>query len=319
MLRKFHNLGARARNKARRILEGDMVRIRSLEINVTAHCNLKCYGCGRGSPAMPEEFLSLDELKADLRPLSRVLKAGEFKLAGGEPLIHPELLEIIDAIRASRITDRITLITNGVQLHTFGDELWDRIDEIWISNYPGVRGRVSQDEVFERGQKHNVHIEYNLMRTFTQRLLNNPNNDESLVRDIYDRCYQRIGCHSMYNGRLFQCATGPFVPKWLEQVGREPEDFSGDGVDIHGDPDLKQTIRSYLARNEPLGACRYCLAGLGNTFANHQVNKQGVGEWLAEAHLNPRELIDEQRMAESPPISDQDNYEAYGRRIDLDG
>jgi organic radical activating enzyme len=300
-----------------RVLGRNKVKVRSLEINMTAHCNLKCYGCGRGSPALPEEFLSIDGLTKDLSVLSKVIHLHEFKLAGGEPLMHPDLLQVIKTIRHSGITDNITLITNGVLLHNMGPELWDGIDEIWVSNYPGVRLRSTQDEVFALGAKHNVRIEYNLMKTFTRRVLNTPIADDKLVTEIFSRCYQRLGCHSLYAGKLFQCATGPFVPKWLEQVGDVKDDFSADGIDIHNTPNLKSVIKEYLARSEPLAASRYCLAGLGKSFENHQLNKQGVEGWLAESHPNPEDLIDPVIFEATKPIIEADSYEQYGKRIDF--
>jgi organic radical activating enzyme len=301
----------------KQLLSGEKIEVRSLEINMTAHCNLKCYGCGRGSPALPEEFLSLDELTKDLSVLSKVIHLNEFKLAGGEPLMHPDLLKVIRTIRHSGVTDNITLITNGVLLHKMGSELWEEIDEIWVSNYPGVRLRLTQDEIFALGAKHKVKIEYNIMKTFTHRVLNTPIADEKLVTDIFSRCYQRLGCHSLYAGKLFQCAAGPFVPKWLEQVGNIQTDFSADGIDIHNTQNLKSAIKEYLARSEPLAACRYCLAGLGKSFDNHQLNKQGVESWLAESHPNPADLIDPDLFEATKPITEADSYKQYGQRIDL--
>ena len=93
------------------------LKTQSLEINLASHCNLKCYGCGRGSPAFGEEFLSPEALQTDLEALSKVLSVKEFKLAGGEPLLNPDLFSIIDVVRSSRITEHITLITNAVHLH----------------------------------------------------------------------------------------------------------------------------------------------------------------------------------------------------------
>jgi len=47
----------------------------------------------------------------------------DFRLNGDEPFLHPELLEVVAAIRGSGIADKITLVTNGVQLHKASEEL----------------------------------------------------------------------------------------------------------------------------------------------------------------------------------------------------
>jgi organic radical activating enzyme len=270
---------------------------RSLEINVTTHCNLRCYGCGRGSPAFAEEYLSVPRLADDLSVLSKVLHVREFKLAGGEPTQHPDLLEIIDVVRDSGIADQITLITNGVLLHQAHDELWKKIDKIWVSVYPGVKRRLSRPEIMSMGRKHRVKIRYRITDTFMRRVLNSENRDRELVRQIYSDCHQRSSCHSIHNGRYYKCASGPFIPKWLERIGLDAPDFSADGVPLHGNANLRQELEHYLISDEPLTACRYCLGSIGKSFANRQLNEDGVQEWLSENHADVRALIDPTRFS----------------------
>jgi organic radical activating enzyme len=273
---------------------------RSLEINVTAHCNLKCYGCGRGSPALSEEYLSAADLAGDLEVLTKVLHVREFKLAGGEPLQHPELREMIDGVRQSGIADKITLITNGVLLQA-RDELWKKIDKIWVSVYPGVKRKLSEAEILSLGRKHGVEVRYRATDTFMRRMLNAENRDAALVRAIYADCYERASCHSIYKGRYYKCASGPFVPKWLERIGSDTPDFSTDGVPLHTTPDLRQALEEYLRSEEPLAACRYCLGGAGKSFPNRQMNDEGLRDWLTEDHSDVHALIDPARLAPAQP------------------
>ena len=78
---------------------------RSVEVNLTAHCNLACYGCDHASPVHPEEYLSVEEFAKDLAALAPVYHVFEFLLTGGEPLLHPDLTDnevdrVIDAVLA---------------------------------------------------------------------------------------------------------------------------------------------------------------------------------------------------------------------------
>lgn len=56
---------------------------------------------------------------ADLRHLARFLRVKHVRIIGGEPLLHPELLSVISAIRASKVTAKIRVVTNGVFLQRF--------------------------------------------------------------------------------------------------------------------------------------------------------------------------------------------------------
>lgn len=275
------------------------LRTRSLEINISTHCNLKCYGCGRGSPAFAEEFFGIPQLKRDLAALSKVLRVRELKFAGGEPLLNPDLHELINVARASGITKHITLITNGVLLHQAKEELWEKIDGVWVSVYPGVKRQASEQEIFALGEKHNVKVWYKGTDAFNRRMLNKENPDEDLVRKIYSTCYQRSTCHSIHKGKYYKCATGPFVPQWLKEAGAPGDDFSDDGVQLHDNSDLRQELEAYLKNDSPLTACKFCLGGAGKSFAHHQLNEAGVRTSLSEDHSDIASLIDFERLADA--------------------
>jgi GTP 3',8-cyclase len=274
----------------------DRLLTRSLELNVTTHCNLKCYGCGRGSPAFEEEFAQIDQLRQDVKALARVLHTQEFKLAGGEPLQHPEVVPIARMVAESGIADRITLITNGVLLDQTPDILWDTIDHMWVSVYPGVERGMDEDAILARGEAHGVTIRYKVTDSFDRRMLNARNTDPNLVGTIFRTCYQTRGCHSLFNGRYFKCASGPLIPRWLDKVGCDKPDFRSDGVSVRDNPDLKAALTAYLSSETPLEACHYCLGGMGMTEPHRQLNREGVRDWLGEDHSDVRTLIDTERL-----------------------
>ena len=67
----------------------------AIEFNLTEHCNLRCEHCDHASSLMPEKLADLDSFALDIKVLSTVLQAGEFKFVGGEPLLHPQLLDFL--------------------------------------------------------------------------------------------------------------------------------------------------------------------------------------------------------------------------------
>jgi len=113
----------------------------AIEFNLTEHCNLRCAHCDHASSILPKEFADVESFTRDIEVLSAVLHAGEFKFAGGEPLLHPQLLDFLRAAKKIKIADRLVLLTNGVLLHKAPDELWSLIDGMWISIYPGIKYR----------------------------------------------------------------------------------------------------------------------------------------------------------------------------------
>ncbi len=64
----------------------------------TSQCNLYCDGCYRVNRKSSHK--SLDEIRHDLEVFKRNRKVDSISIAGGEPLIHPEILDIVRLIKS---------------------------------------------------------------------------------------------------------------------------------------------------------------------------------------------------------------------------
>lgn len=121
---------------------------RKLYLEPTTECNLRCRTCIRnvwGDPEAPmsmETFSHLLEGLKGLPQLERVVFTGF-----GEPLAHPHILEMIEAVRALGLT--VTVGTNGLlldravaqELVRLGvDRLVVSVDGVRPETYEGIRG-----------------------------------------------------------------------------------------------------------------------------------------------------------------------------------
>jgi GTP 3',8-cyclase len=100
---------------------------RDLRVSVTDRCNLRCTYC------MPPDFsdwmpgdhlLSIDEL---MTVISVAVDEGvtSIRLTGGEPLIRPDIVEIVARINALPTPPRINLTTNALKLAELAQPLAD--------------------------------------------------------------------------------------------------------------------------------------------------------------------------------------------------
>lgn len=128
-------------------------------IEITNHCDLECPIC------MVQNRNNYEMTRADFSAIIDGLVAKEgtletVSLSGGEPMLHPALLELIDMARARTEISRVSVVTNGVRLardFTLCRELaergvyvslqFDAPDELALST---LRGRGAQLAVRER-------------------------------------------------------------------------------------------------------------------------------------------------------------------------
>lgn len=104
---------------------------RDLRISLTDHCNLRCTYCmpAEGVPWLPRQSLLSPE------ELMRIVRVGlaegitEVRLTGGEPLLRPDIVEIVARISALRLPDgdspEVSITTNGIGLSKIAPALAD--------------------------------------------------------------------------------------------------------------------------------------------------------------------------------------------------
>jgi len=82
-------------------------------LEVTKACNMYCEGCYREND--PKGHKSLDEIKHDLKIFKKFRKTDGISLAGGDPLVHPDIVEIVRLIAQEGLKPIIN--TNGLALN----------------------------------------------------------------------------------------------------------------------------------------------------------------------------------------------------------
>lgn len=82
-------------------------------LEVTKACNMYCEGCYREND--PKGHKSLEEIKHDLKIFKKFRKTDGISLAGGDPLVHPDVVEIVRLIAQEELKPIIN--TNGLALN----------------------------------------------------------------------------------------------------------------------------------------------------------------------------------------------------------
>ena len=125
-----------------------------VDIDLTRRCNLQCLGCPYHSPHVNDTSpqnpavmdLSIDFFKRLCNELKRMNTHGLILQGAGEPLLHPDVFEMISTAKAAGF--HVTLITNGTlldretiealidaRLDTLKVSLWASSAEQYQQNY----------------------------------------------------------------------------------------------------------------------------------------------------------------------------------------
>jgi cyclic pyranopterin phosphate synthase len=122
-----------------------------LRVSLTDRCNLRCTYC------MPEEGLSWlakpelltdDEIVRLVRIAVTLLGVTEVRFTGGEPLLRPGLVSIVERCAALRPRPRLSLTTNGIGLERTATALraagLDRVNVSLDTTDPAVFERITR-------------------------------------------------------------------------------------------------------------------------------------------------------------------------------
>ena len=237
-----------------------------LDVQVCDHCNLRCAGCLHFAPLAEKRFLDLAEYERDLERLSAIEGIGGYfdavVLMGGEPLLHPRVVELMRITRSHLPGERVSLCTNGLLLRSMDDAFWDVLVEcdveLAISPYP-------------------IHVDYEgladlarskgAMVAFTGDITETVEGKEAFMRLALD---PQGGCDPArsfvscpFGGCFLQLARGAI---WPCQVAAHPSSFASCfGYDIHDAPADSLPLASIGSaddietfRRTPHPMCRHC-------------------------------------------------------------
>ena len=94
--------------------------IENIEIDITYNCNLKCFNCNRSCRQAPtKQNMSLNQIEKFIKEsINRGTKWKKIFLVGGEPCLHPNILEIVKLLlnykKSFSNKTKIYLVTNGL-------------------------------------------------------------------------------------------------------------------------------------------------------------------------------------------------------------
>lgn len=241
-------------------------------ILITTRCTLNCKHCALGIPYLGEKQENdlLERIKNEVDVLFQVYDYIErIDISGGEALMHPQIVEIMDYIKG--YTDQfseIRIISNGtivpnISLLNVMSEIRDKgkICGFLLDNYGKYSTRVEETKKicieYHISYKENIYYGENPycggwldFGDFSYR-----NYDQEKMAYVFESCHSSIyPCITAFKGKIYFC-TRSFILSILNG------DDCQDGVDLLNDNTIEEKRKKaiLLANNEkPVEACKYC-------------------------------------------------------------
>lgn len=255
--------------------------VRFLQIHLTEHCNLNCKGCTHFSPVAKESTIELSKLESTYQKLLPYLERWfcRLELLGGEPLLHPQIEDILLLTRKYYPSFEIRLITNGLLILHMPDSFFRICSEnriiICISAYPVNIDYAAIERRFEEfGVLFRYYGEYEDCKKFRQYKLN--------PKGIYERDISYQNCK--YAGHCFQCRDDSIFPCFISAYAGHLNDYfgtafqweQGDYIDLDY-PAADDDFQALATKSVPF--CRYCNMEHPSEFPWEQSKKE-ISEWI---------------------------------------
>jgi len=229
----------------------------NIELAVTTNCTLRCKNCCHYIPRYARTpYTPAEIMIGDLQKLLGSIRwVDEFRVLGGEPLLHPELDKIVSFLLDSKKIGRVEIVTNGTLspsqrlLDLFPN---DRLN-IFVSDYGKLSCKVNE---FALNQKINVTIPEPDDFWLDHGNLEFQNRTERELTNQYSKC-SKDKC-VMLNGILYNCASSAFGSD-LKVFELKPDEY----IDVHNSKSCKelQSKLSRFKRRNYFSSCNYCFWG----------------------------------------------------------
>lgn len=231
-----------------------------LNIFTTNQCNLNCKSCSTFAPVCPEDKYEFEEFEKDLKQIKglEIPKINYLNFTGGEPFLHPRLLEMFACARELFPEMPMNCYTNGLRINIVSDEYLQRIRDLRvtliITEYP-VKGL---DLSKAYGRLDSIGVTYNVIYSEEQKYFSKRplNEKKDTPRHKFYYCPRYKMCDSLflYKGHMYKCIYA-FSNEYFNQAfGTDFKREKADALDIYS---MKvDDIYSYLISRIPY--CGYC-------------------------------------------------------------
>ena len=235
--------------------------IKYIEIVLTTKCTLNCKGCSALMNYYNKRYDT--NIDINIESLKRILNSCDsiyhLRLLGGEPLLYPNLYELLEFLKKQNKIKQITIVTNGTLLiknEKIIKILKNSLFNVFISNYG--KNSSKKEELINQLKENNIKYilgkEDTLWRNYGD--LEKRNRKEKELKKQFLNC--KIMCTSILDGKLHHCPRSSHGTN-LKKIPLRKQDYI-DLLDKNIDEkQLRKELYKFFYKYVPyVEACNYC-------------------------------------------------------------
>lgn len=262
---------------ARQLSDGTF--LSQVEFHLVDHCNLNCAYCDHFTPLAKENFVSINSILEDFKKLKKVFdNVGRIYILGGEPLLHPELLQIFAPLRQLYPKSEIIIITNGILLNKQKDDFWCALQKynivLSMTHYPI---NIDYMGYIEKCRQMGIKSYYFGLDRDKMQKMNLDKQGKRNKQQAFYRC-TRKKCHFLRDGKLYVCTPVPNVRFLNEHFNLDFKVKKSDYIDLNK---VKSAAKINKLFKNPIEFCRYC-EDKEMSYTKYKVSQKELSEWVLE-------------------------------------
>ncbi len=260
-------------------------RVLDFEVNLADHCNLNCKCCNHFSPLAEKHFLDIVQYEKDLIRLVELYGEngiGRVMLLGGEPLLNPQIEDIIMLTRKYIGSGNIYLYTNGLLFSKMAESFWKTCANeqvcIKITKYP-LKFDYDYWDSFIKEAKIGL-VDINKEASEDEKITYwMPIKESGGINayENYGKCYHANHCVVLREGRLYTCPNAAWVDYLNKYFQKSLPELDVNSISIY-EANGKEEIEDFLKRPIPL--CEYCDIENYKYDLLWGTSRREAGEWI---------------------------------------
>lgn len=260
-----------------------MKTLHSISINIVNHCNLNCKYCDHFAPIAIEGSIAVDNFEKDIKKLKEIAQDNilSIDLMGGEPLLHPSIIRILDITRKYFQNSDIFIFTNGILLKDLNEDFWQSCRQnnisITISKYPI---NLNIEWIEKKCAENNINLDYYTNPDSEIKTMNFVPLDLRGLQDKEDsfaKCFQAKKCVMFNEGRIYTCSLAANIKHFNKYFKKNISQLKKDSISIYDVKELSQII-NYL--NAPISLCKYCNINARELSKSWELSELSIDEWV---------------------------------------